>query len=187
MVPSPDLLSPASPTLLASSALASHQRRLLKNGWTLPGEARTTKGVGGHLPAEGKFGSEPLPRAWSRAGFFTCGTVNVLGQMILWVFWFLYLFLGPHLQQMESQARRRIRAAATPDLSHVCNLATAHGNSRSLTHRAGPRIEPVSSQILVRFVTAEPQQELQGWIILVCEGLACAHQDVQKDPWLLLT
>lgn len=41
----PNFLSPASPTLLASSALACHQRRLLKSGWTLPGKARTAKGV----------------------------------------------------------------------------------------------------------------------------------------------
>ena len=38
---------------------------------------------------------------------------------------------------------------------------TAHGNARSLTHWAGAGIEPASSWLLVRFVTAESQQELQ--------------------------
>ena len=37
---------------------------------------------------------------------------------------------------------------------------TAHGNTRSLTHRARPGIEPVSSWILVRFVSTEPRREL---------------------------
>ena len=36
----------------------------------------------------------------------------------------------------------------------------AHGNARSLTHWARPGIEPKSSGILVRFVSAVPQQEL---------------------------
>ena len=36
----------------------------------------------------------------------------------------------------------------------------APSNARSLTHREGPRIEPMSSWILVGFVTPEPQWEL---------------------------
>lgn len=38
---------------------------------------------GGDVFGQGRFGSDPLPRAWSRAGFFNCDTVNVLGQIIL--------------------------------------------------------------------------------------------------------
>ena len=37
---------------------------------------------------------------------------------------------------------------------------TAHGNTRSLTHWARPGIELISSWILVRCVTSEPQREL---------------------------
>uniref|UniRef100_A0A4X1UAF3 Uncharacterized protein n=1 Tax=Sus scrofa TaxID=9823 RepID=A0A4X1UAF3_PIG len=37
---------------------------------------------------------------------------------------------------------------------------TAHGNTGSLTHRARPGIEPETSWFLVRFVSAESQQEL---------------------------
>ena len=36
----------------------------------------------------------------------------------------------------------------------------AHGNARSLTHWARPGIKPVSTRILVGFVTTEPQWEL---------------------------
>ena len=69
----------------------------------------------------------------------------------------------------NSQARGRIGATAA-DLHHshkqqgICAVSatctTAHGNARSLTHRVGPGIEPVSSWILVGFVTTKPQQEL---------------------------
>ena len=38
--------------------------------------------------------------------------------------------------------------------------ATALGNARSLTHCAGPGIEPTSSWILVGFIMGEPQWEL---------------------------
>ena len=37
----------------------------------------------------------------------------------------------------------------------------AHGDARSLTHCAGPGIEPESSWILVRFTSAESQWGLQ--------------------------
>ena len=35
----------------------------------------------------------------------------------------------------------------------------ARGNTRSLTHCEGPGIEPASSWILVRFISAEPRRE----------------------------
>ena len=67
----------------------------------------------------------------------------------------------------SSQARGRTRAVAT---SHSHSSArsqassvtytTAHGNAGSLTHWATPELEPASSQILVRFITAEPRWEL---------------------------
>ena len=40
--------------------------------------------------------------------------------------------------------------------SESANYATAHGNSGSLTHRARPGIEPASSWLLVRFISAKP-------------------------------
>ena len=43
---------------------------------------------------------------------------------------------------------------------------TAHSNTGSLTHYVRPGIEPSSSWILVRFITAEPQQELPPFSFL---------------------
>ena len=37
---------------------------------------------------------------------------------------------------------------------------TAHSNARSLTHWASPGIKLVSSWMLARFISTEPQQEL---------------------------
>ena len=58
-------------------------------------------------------------------------------------------------------------ASATPDLSHIFDhtycgdhstvYVVHHGNARSLTHWARPKIEPTSSWILVKFVTTELQ------------------------------
>ena len=42
---------------------------------------------------------------------------------------------------------------------------TAHSNTRSLTHWAGPEIECASSWIPVGLTTAKPQQEHQCWIL----------------------
>ena len=52
-----------------------------------------------------------------------------------------------------SQAGGQIGAVAT-------GLLHSHSNARSLTHRMRPGIEPASSWMLVRFVSAEPRQEL---------------------------
>ena len=54
-------------------------------------------------------------------------------------------------------------ATAKQDPSHKCATdTTAQDNARSLTQWARPGIEPKSSWILVGFVTAEPQLELQN-------------------------
>ena len=71
----------------------------------------------------------------------------------------LFVFLGPHPWHME--ARGQIGAVATgprpqPQKCQIwatsANYTTAEGNTRSLTHRARPRIKPISSCILVGFV-----------------------------------
>ena len=56
---------------------------------------------------------------------------------------FFFFFLsGPHLQHMEvpglgdeseQQLPAYAKIIATPDLSHICNYATAFGNAGSLT------------------------------------------------------
>ena len=48
---------------------------------------------------------------------------------------------------------------------------TAHGNARSLTHWARPGIKPSPSWMLVRFISAEPWQELQA--IFLIQFLSC--------------
>ena len=83
---------------------------------------------------------------------------------------FFFVFLGPHPQHMRfpgSGLKNRFSCQPTPQ-PQPCQIramsatyTTAHGNSRSLTYWARPGIEPTSSWILVGFVTAELQQELQ--------------------------
>ena len=51
---------------------------------------------------------------------------------------------------------------------------TAHGNAGSLTHWVRPGIEPTSSGILVRFISIEPQQELQEPTIIPVSYLSMA-------------
>ena len=74
-----------------------------------------------------------------------------------------------------SQAKSQIRAVplvyatatATPDLSQICNLH--HGSQQRwiLTHLVRPGIKHASSWMLVRFVSAEPQQELPDFNVLL--------------------
>ena len=81
------------------------------------------------------------------------------------------LFRARRAAYGSSQARGWIRAAAA-GLHHrshqhriwamSATYATAHSNTRSLTHWAKPGIKPASSWILVGFITAEPQWKL--WI-----------------------
>ena len=79
---------------------------------------------------------------------------------------FVCLFWGILAAHGSSQARGRIGESAT-SLHHSHSIhakpvtyTAAHGHSRSLTHWARPGMEPTSSWILVRFITAEPQWEL---------------------------
>ena len=82
---------------------------------------------------------------------------------------FFFVFLGPHPWHTEAPRlglelglypwptpqpqQHQIRAASV-------TYTTAHGNAVSLIHWARPGIKPVSSWILVRFVSTEPQREL---------------------------
>ena len=88
-------------------------------------------------------------------------------------FFFFFVFLGPHPWHMEvprlgieSELQLLTYATAAaipyPSMSVICT--TTHGSAGSL---AWPGIEPTSSWIRVRFVTAEPWQKLplfKGWL-----------------------
>ena len=65
-------------------------------------------------------------------------------------FFFFCLFRATPAAYVGSQARGRIFTAAS--------LHHSPSNTGSLTHWAWPGMEPKSSWILVRFVTAEPSQ-----------------------------
>ena len=92
------------------------------------------------------------------------------------LFCFVLFFLGSHLQDMEVprlgvklelQLPTYTTVTATQDPSRICNL---HHSSRQcwiLNRWARPGIEPASSWILVRLVTAKSQEKLpRTWVLL---------------------
>ena len=70
---------------------------------------------------------------------------------------------------MPEPQQRQIQALSV-------TYTTAHGNAGSLTHSERPGIEPASSWILVRFVSAEPRWELPKdlFLILVFQWPQCS-------------
>ena len=67
---------------------------------------------------------------------------------------FSFFFLQPHPRHMEVprpgvkselQFLAYTTAAATPDLSHICDLCSSCDNAASLTNGVGPGIKPASS------------------------------------------
>ena len=69
---------------------------------------------------------------------------------LIFFFIFIFCFLGLHLWHMEVP-----RLGIELELQLLA-YTTAHGNARSLTHRARPGIEPASSWVLVGLVSAVP-------------------------------
>ena len=78
-------------------------------------------------------------------------------------------FLGPHLQHIdvprlgvesELQLPADTIATAIRIRATSSTYTTVHGNAGSVTHWARPGIEPLSSWILIRFVTMKPRWEL---------------------------
>ena len=94
-----------------------------------------------------------------------------MGLTVIWSPFFSFLFfgfLGPHPWHMEvhslgveSELQLPIytTATATRDPSPSEAYTTAHSNAGSLTHWARPGIDPMSSWILVGFITSEPRWE----------------------------
>ena len=87
------------------------------------------------------------------------------------VFLFVCLFRAAPSTYGGSQARGQIRAVvaglttaiATPDPSHICDLYHSSQECWIVKPMSEAR-EPASSRILIRFVSAEPQQELSGFL-----------------------
>ena len=85
---------------------------------------------------------------------------------------FFFVFLGPHPWHMQVP-RLGVESAVVPSRSpqqyqiwaSSVTYTTARGNPGSLTHWASPGIEPASSWLSVRFVFAEPHQELPPRLI----------------------
>ena len=81
----------------------------------------------------------------------------------------------------SSQARGQIGTV-------VASLPHSHSNAGSLTHRAGPGIEPSSSWILVRFMSMRLSfsDELPGVTKSAPPRLRCGCKAVGSQPWLYL-
>ena len=104
------------------------------------------------------------------------------------VFLFFCLFKIEPTANRGSQAGGWIRAVAvsyaiataTPDLSCICEQHHSSKQCQILTHWAGPRIEPASLWILVRFVSAEPLQELLCFVWFGLVWLHLQHMEVPR-------
>ena len=90
------------------------------------------------------------------------------------LFFFFLIFLWLHFQHVEvprlrvkSELQLPANATATPtrDLSHVCDLYHSSQHYQSLTHWESPGIEPMSSWIIVKFITIEPHGNSLNCII----------------------
>ena len=65
-----------------------------------------------------------------------------------------------HILRLGVESELQLPAYTTATATWDSSYTTAHSNAESLTHWARPGIEPTSSWILVRFVSALPQQEV---------------------------
>ena len=97
---------------------------------------------------------------------------NVLLSSFLFLSFFLFFFLvgggcSCSIWKFPGQGSNRSYNCHSTPQPQKCQIwatsatyTTACGNARSLTHWVGPGIEPEFSWMLVRFVSAEPQQQL---------------------------
>ena len=95
------------------------------------------------------------------------------------IFFPFFAFLGLHPRHMEVPRLGLNQSCSRQPMPQwqQCGIqgatvtyTTAHSNAGSLTHWPRPGIKPASSQILVRFISAEPWWELQpSWILSSCQ------------------
>ena len=102
------------------------------------------------------------------SGDVNCWNPPSVLLLYLFTYLFIYLFRAIPAAYGSSQARGPIRAiAASLHQSQQCQIwatsatyTTVWGHARSLTHWVRPGMEPVSSWILIRFISAKPRWEL---------------------------
>ena len=102
---------------------------------------------------------------------FVCQYHAIVAIAVVFLWLCLCHMEVPRLRvELELQLLAYTTGTATQDLSHVYDLQCSSQQCRILNPlRAG--IEPMSSWILVRFVTAEPQWELQYHTVLMTIAL----------------
>ena len=120
--------------------------------------------------------------------FFWCDFSKYRFSLSLsFIYLFFLSFLGPlpwHMEVPRLAVKSELwllataTAIATRAPSHVCDLHHSSGNTGYLTHWARPGIEPMSSWILVGFVSTAPRRELQVWIFLIFMRLLFQHLPV---------
>ena len=94
------------------------------------------------------------------------------------LFFFFFLGLHPwHMEiprlgvKLELQLQVSATATATWDEAASATYTTGHSNAGTLTHWVRPETKPLSSWILVSFITTEPQQKLRILIIIAKETI----------------
>ena len=90
---------------------------------------------------------------WSSASNHSQNPINFLS------FFHFFFFLGPHLQHMK------VPKLGVKSELQLLAFTRAHSHARSLTHWARPGLEPASSWILAKFISAEPQRERPNFLL----------------------
>ena len=120
--------------------------------------------------------------------FFPVLVSPVSSHAMSFFFFFFFLRWHPlHMEvprlavQWELQLLAFSTATATQDPSNTASAAytTAHGKAGSLTHWVRPGIKPMSSWILVRFITAVLPRELHA----ESSESYCKDLEYRKKKW----
>ena len=94
----------------------------------------------------------------------TCLSIYLVACLLVCLF--VCLFLGQHPQHMEVklQPPAYITVTATQDPSHDCNLHHSSKQHQIFNPVSEARDQTIILGMLVRFITAEPQWELQTYL-----------------------
>ena len=122
---------------------------------------------------------------WTNEAWFLCEKTQALetfsskllnsANFFFFSFFFFFFFFFRAAGAVYGSSMARGQIGAVPS-----SLQHSHSNAGSLTHWAGPGIEPTSSWILIVFVSAEPQWEL----LLICFDKLFSPSSSSHNPWL---